>query len=221
MKKVLTVFFLASSSLLLAQSPEDSSKSRVKTDFYIGFGATVQSQFNLNTNLKNGTLPELKETMPELIFGLNFFGEKFSGDAEFGFGSTQNDNANVKNRNVALNSRLRFHYNFVSQEKIALTGGLNVAVNNNQVDVYAKNNIIDLNNFSPSNISHVSLRNQMYFAGPSFSLYFLKHKKNQIRINLGYELAFTNGKWKSDFTEVQNTVKENGNNRFVFGISLL
>jgi len=45
-------------------------------------------------------------------------------------------------------------------------------------------------------------------------------QEQSIQINLENEIK-ANGKWKSDFASVENTVKENGNNRFVFGISFL
>lgn len=221
MKKVLVLLFLTSTSFLVAQSSDDDSSDKVKSELYIGFGATVQSKYSLNSRLKNAALPELNETMPEFIVGWNVFAEKYSGDVEFGFGTTQNDNANDKNRNVSFSTRLRVHYNIVNKEKVAFTGGLNVAATGNQVDIYSKNNAVDLNNINTLNYNQISLRNQTFFVGPSVSLYFLKNKSSQIRLNLGYELAFTNGKWKSDFGFVNNTVKEIGNNRLVFGISLL
>jgi len=167
-------------------------------------------------------LPELNETMPELQVGMNVFGEKFSGDAEFGFLFSKNDKGNSENQNIGFTSRLRVHYNFINNEKVAFTGGLNISATASEVDIYNKNNVIDLNDLEPlNNTGHVSLRNQVFSAGPSVSLYLFKNSSTKIRANLGYEFAFTNGKWKSDFASVENTVKENGNNRFVFGISFL
>ncbi|MBC8883850.1 hypothetical protein H9X57_12335 [Flavobacterium piscinae] len=47
----------------------------------------------------------------------------------------------------------------------------------------------------------------------------LKRKeKLSIRLNVGYEFAFTNGKWKSDYASVSNSVKENGQNRLMVGV---
>ena len=105
---------------------------------------------------------------------------------------------------------------------MAFTGGLNISSTASQVDVYNKNNVVDLNDLEVlNNSSHVSLKNQVFFVGPSVSLYLFKGQKTKIRVNLGYEFAFTNGKWKSDFATVENTVNEKGNNKFVFGILLL
>uniref|UniRef100_UPI004049DF76 hypothetical protein n=1 Tax=Flavobacterium sp. TaxID=239 RepID=UPI004049DF76 len=219
MEKIILLVSLVSTSFIFAQ--QDADKSKETVDFYIGLGLNSQNQFKLNSKLNSADLPELKETMPEFHLGMNVFGEKYSGDVEFGFLYAEADKANVENKYMSFSVRLKAHYNLINKEKTAFTGGLSFAITNAEADIFAKNNTIDLNNFSPSNISHVSLKNQMFYVGPSVALYVLKHKSSKIRINLGYEFAFTNGKWKSDFTSVQNTIKENGTNRLVFGISLL
>jgi hypothetical protein len=58
----------------------------------------------------------------------------------------------------------------------------------------------------------------MLFAGPSVGVLFKNKNKVIGRLNIGYEFALTNGKWKSDFGSVQNTVREQGVNRFMVGI---
>lgn len=221
MKKIIFVLLLTYGFQSFAQSDNDSNE-KVDVDFYFGIGAQVQSKYDLNDKLKAANLPELNQTMPELQVGMNVFGEKLSGDAEFGFLFSKNDKGNSENQNIGFTSRLRVHYNFINAEKVAFTGGLNFAATGSEIDIYNKNNVIDLNDLEPLNNSgHVSLRNQVFFVGPSVSLYLFKNKSTKIRANLGYEFAFTNGKYKSDFASVENTVKENGNNRFVFGISFL
>ena len=221
MKKIIFVLLLTYGFQSFAQSDNDSNE-KVDVDFYFGIGAQVQSKYDLNDKLKAANLPELKQTMPELQVGMNIFGNKLSGDAEFGFLFSKNDKGDSENQNIGVTSRIRMHYNFINKEKIAFTGGLNVSSTASEVDIYNKNNVINLNDLEPlNNNGHVSLRNQVFFAGPSVSLYLFKNKSTKIRANLGYEFAFTNGKWKSDFASVENTVKENGNNRFIFGISFL
>lgn len=221
MKKVIVFLFLASSSLLIAQSTDETSEKNFKNEWYIGLGASVQSKFSLNDKLKAAGIAELNKTTPELLIGFNVFGSKFSGDAEFGFAASENDLGNTENKNIAFTSRLRVHYNLINKEKVAFTGGINLSATSSEVDIFTKNNAIDLNNLTGFTSNHISLKNQMFYVGPSVSLYLLKHKKSSIRANFGYEFAFTNGKWKSDFATINNTVKENGNNRFVFGINLL
>lgn len=221
MKKIILLLFLAITTVSFSQSDNEENQN-FDFDFYFGMGAQITNNYTLNDKLKLANLPELKETMPELQVGMNIFGNKFSGDAEFGFLFSKNDKGSSENQNLGFTSRLKVHYNFIKKETIAFTGGLNIAATASQVDIYNKNNVIDFNDLEPlNNNGHVSLRNQVFYVGPSVSFYFLNNKSTKIRANLGYEFAFTNGKWKSDFGNVQNTVKENGNNRFVFGVSFL
>jgi len=218
MRKIIVFLFLGTTTLLVAQSSDESAEKKVQPEVYLGLGASLQNKFTLNDNLKAGGVAELNEVMPELLIGLNVFGKQFSGDAEFGFSMSKNNFANTEIRNIGFTSRIRFHYNVINKEKVAFTSGLNISATTSEVDLFARNNAIDLNNLGALDSNHISLQNQLFYVGPSVSLYLLKHKSTAIRVNLGYEFAFTNGKWKSDFADINNGVKENGNNRFVFGI---
>jgi len=220
MKKVFVAAVLLVSSFGFSQEVELKDE-KVKTDFYIGLGFENQ-KFNLNDKLNASNVATLSENALNFQFGINFFAKKYSGDVEFESSFSRNDNRNSDNLNVGFTGRLRFHYNIVNKEKIAFTGGLNLAYSGNQATFYSKNRTIDLNNLQPNNnFGEFTLRNNMLFAGPSIAFYFNQHKKTRFRINLGYEFALTNGYWKSDYANIANSVKENGNNRLIFGISLL
>lgn len=214
---------MISSFVSFSQTDDEKEKcEKVDVDMYIGIGAQVQSKFDLNEKLKSANLPELKKFMPELQLGMNVFGEKFSGDAEFGFLFSKDDKGDSKIQDMAFSARLRAHYNIINKEKVAFTGGITLASTSSEVDIFSKSNVIDFNDLDPANNGgHISIRNEMFYAGPSVAVYLFKNKSTKLRLNLGYELAFTNGKWKSDFASVNNTVKEIGNNRFVFGVSIL
>jgi hypothetical protein len=91
-----------------------------------------------------------------------------------------------------------------------------------QYDIYSKNNTIDLNDLDPnSNSGHVSFNNQMLYFGPSVSMYLFKKSDFEVKVNAGYEFALTRGRYDSEFGSVLNNIGESGNNRFVFGITLL
>lgn len=220
MKKVFVLALLLVSSFGFSQEVELKDE-KVKTDFYLGIGLQNQ-KFNLNDKLKASNVATLLDNAVDFNFGLNFFGEKYSGDVEIGSAVSRNDNNNSENLFMGGQVKLRFHYNMVNKEKIAFTGGLNIGYGGNQATFNSKNRTIDLNNLQPNNnFGEYTLRNEMFFAGPSIAFYFNQHKKARFRINLGYEFALTNGYWKSDYANVANSIKENGNNRLVFGITLL
>lgn len=220
MKKVFVTAVLLVSSFGFSQEVELKDE-KVKTNYYIGIGFENQ-KFNLNDKLKASNVATLSENAINFQLGINFFAEKYSLDGELESSFSRNDNSNSENLNVGFTGRLRFHYNFVNKEKIAFTGGLNLGYAANQAIFYSKNRTIDLNNLQPNNnFGEFTLRNNMFFAGPSIAFYFNQHKKTRIRINLGYEFALTNGYWKSDYANIANSVKENGNNRLLFGVTFL
>lgn len=219
--KVLIALFFVSWSF--AQEKEGTTTSE-KPKFYFTYGlnAQVQDELNIDKKLKTAGLPEVNSFTPEFFIGMTLFGKKYSGDIDFGFLNSKNEAGNNENRYIGFTTRLRVHYNLINKEKVAFTTGLNLSNTTGELVVFTKNNVIDLNDLTPANnVGNLSLRNNLFFVGPSASLYLFNNKSTKLRVNVGYEFAFTNGKWKSDYADVNNTVKEQGNNRLVFGITLL
>ena len=217
----LIALFTISFGFVNAQT-KDTLKSKIRTDLYVGFGAQVQSNLNINQKLINSGLPTIPYTLPEFIVGFGSFGEKYNVSIEFnGIYSDKNNGPN--NTKLALfNLRGNFSYNLIANPKYAFAGGLNLTYSINQFDIFNPNTVVDLNNLIPSaNSGHISLNYKMLYLGPSISLFLFKHTNWQIRLNAAYEVGVTRGSWKSDFINVTNTVNESGNNRFVFGIVLL
>lgn len=221
MKKIILVLALSSAFLGYSQEENQNEEKKVEItgDVYFGIGLQFMDNFSLNNKLQASSVAQLSQTRPEFLVGLNIFGKKYSGDMEFGFAQTQKDNATTENKDMSFTGRFRFHYNLINKEKIALTTGLSLAGTSSEVDLYAKNNTIDFNNLNPNfNGGLITVRNQMFYVGPSASLYLFKNKSYKFRLNVGYEFAFTNGKWKSDYAAINNTVKESGNNRLLVGL---
>ncbi|WP_298118498.1 hypothetical protein [Flavobacterium sp.] len=218
---VLIALFFVSWSF--AQETETSStKEKPKFYFTYGINAQVQDELNIDKKLQNAGLPTVKSFTPELFVGMTFFDKKFSGDLDFGFLNSKNDRGSNENRYIGFTTRLRVHYNVINKTKVALTTGLNLSNTIGELILFTKNNSIDLNDLTPiNNVGNLSIKNNMFYAGPSASLYLFNDKSTKLRLNVGYEFAFTNGKWKSDYADVDNTVKEQGNNRFVFGFTIL
>jgi hypothetical protein len=194
-------------------------KKEKKVSIYYGGFVSFNDDFNLNKKLRNSNLPELKTSIPDFVFGLNYFGKKYSGDAEFGFLYSKSDKGANQTKQMGFNSRIRVHYNLVDREKFAFTTGLSVAYTGNEYDIFNKNNTIDLNDLEPNNNSgHVNFTNAMLYFGPSTSFYFFRKSDWNVRLNIGYEFALTRGRYDSEFGSVINNIGESGNNRFVVGI---
>ncbi|MFZ4670866.1 MAG: hypothetical protein ACOYLT_02515 [Flavobacterium sp.] len=194
-------------------------KKEKKFSIYYGGNVSFNDDFNLNKKLRNSNLPELKTSIPDFVFGLNYFWKKYSGDAEFGFLYSKSDKGANETKQAGFNSRLRVHYNLVDREKFAFTTGLSVAYTGNEYDIFNKNNTIDLNDLEPNNNSgHVNFTNSMLYFGPSSSFYFFRKSDWNVKLNLGYEFAITRGRYHSEFGSILNNNGEAGNNRFVLGI---
>jgi hypothetical protein len=197
-------------------------KKEKKFSIYYGGNVSFNDDFNLNKKLRNSNLPELKTSIPDFVFGLNYFWKKYSGDAEFGFLYSKSDKGANQTKQMGYNSRIRVHYNLLDREKFAFTTGLSVAYTGNEYDIYNKNNTIDLNDLEPNNNSgHVNFTNAMLYFGPSASFYFFRKSDWNVRLNLGYEFALTRGRYDSEFGSVINNIGESGNNRFVFGFTFM
>jgi hypothetical protein len=197
-------------------------KKEKKISIYYGGSVSFNDDFNLNKKLRNSNLPELKTSIPDFVFGLNYFWKKYSGDAEFGFLYSKSDKGVNEIKQMGFNSRIRVHYNLVDREKFAFTTGLSVAYTGNEYDIFSKNNTIDLNNLEPNNNSgHVNFTNAMLYFGPSTSFYFFRKSDWNVRLNIGYEFALTRGRYDSEFGSVINNIGESGNNRFVFGFTFM
>ncbi len=221
MKKIISIIavLLLSNVSVFAQKKDST---HVNINMYVGIGGQIQDNLNINQKLKLSNLPNIPTAMPEFILGFNAFGKKYSGNLEFSGLYADRSNGANKTRLVTSNFRGNFSYNLKVKPKYALTAGLNLALTNNQFDIYNENASIDLNNLNPlANGGHISLRNNMFYAGPSAAAYLFRNSKWQVRINVAYEFALARGRWHSDFLNVNNSVNESGNNRFVFSVVLL
>lgn len=194
-------------------------KKEHKFSSYFGVNVSINDDTNLNKKLSNSNLPEMNTTIPEFVFGFNYFGKKYSTDVEFGFLYSKSDRGVNKTKQMGFNTRIRVHYNLINKEKFAFTSGLSAAYVGTEYDVYNRNNTIDLNDLEPNNNNgHVNFANNMLYVGPSASLYFFRKSHWKMKLNLGYEFALTRGRYNSEFGSILNNIGEAGNNRFVVGL---
>ncbi|MFN3640187.1 MAG: hypothetical protein ACK4UK_04650 [Flavobacterium sp.] len=220
MKKTLLLLTLFGIAIVSAQET-DSIRKYPKVDIYLGLGAQFNNGFNLNSNLKNTGMPVIQEVLPEFAIGFNLLGETYLVDVELATAWMDRRNNLARNQMTEFTTRGRGHYNFVNDKRWILSGGLNLAFSRNDLNLSSRNNEIDLSDLNPETQSnHISLRNHMLYAGPSIGIQLKRKEKLIARLNVGYEFALTNGKWKSDFATVRNTVKEQGVNRFMVGVTI-
>lgn len=219
--------FLASFLLLFAESgsaqkTETTKTDKLKTTFYIGFGLQSNANFNINSKLAAAALPQIKQTQPEFSVGLNLVGPKFSSDIEASTAFSNEELNNAKNAYFNSSARIRLQRNLVKKTNVLFSAGANIAFTSSSLNVFADNNLIDMNNLANSiNVNHLGLRNNMLYLGPSLSFTAFRNTRFPIRLNVGYEFALTRGRWQSDVAKIDNTVGEFGKNRLIISLNLM
>jgi hypothetical protein len=222
MNKTLITAALLLSQFCTAQKKESVSPSKIKTTFYVGAGLQSTDNYNINTKLSSVNLPQINQNMPEIIFGLNLVGKKYSSDFEVSTAYSNVTRRNMKNEYLNTSARIRLHRNISVKEKTLFTAGANIAFAGSSVNLFSENNVIDMNNLAnTSNVNHISLRNGMIYLGPSVSFTAFRKASFPLRVNVGYEIGLLRGRWRSDYTAVNNMVGEFGKNRLIISLNLM
>lgn len=188
-----------------------TSCKKGKLDIYASFGAAMFTDFKINDKLRSAGVPRLPDAMPEFSVGFNTTFEKSLFDFEVNANYSDEKNTGTRVRAGGIGVKVRWQYIPFRTKSFFAAGGADVSWFATQADIYSRGNTIDMNNLDPSTHSgHISLNNEQLMLGPSVALGFFQNKSFPIRLNLGYEWGITNGKWKSDFADVNNAVKESG-----------
>lgn len=201
---------------------EDNAAKKVKADFYLTAGALINGDFKINDRLKSAGMPEVESAIPEFGIGLSLSGEKWSGDIEVFAGYWKKDRNPLRSEALSSGIRLRGHYVPFRTEKFFFSAGADLSYNTNRFNFYDRSKHIDLNDLNPSNqLGNIQLNNNMFYVGPSLAFGFLQNKSTKLRLNLGYDIVAISSKWKSDYTAVDNSFRENGHDRFYVKLTIL
>lgn len=220
MKKFLLVG-ISIFALQFSTAQNDTDGFRSQKNYYISLGAGFSGDYNINDRLKAAGMPEIGSAYPEFGIGFNTIRKNLLLDMEISAGYTDKKNAENRAKNATLGIALRIHYVPLQTESYFLSGGLDISYRANAFNLYRRDNVIDLNDLNPvTSTGHINLNNEQLYIGPSIAFGFLQNREIPLRLNLGYEIAVTNGKWKSEYADVVNTVKENGHGRFYVKASI-
>lgn len=225
MKKItltLLAFFGLNAVVTAQENDTITSGKSHESYFYVGFGAAVNDGYKINDKLKAAGMPEIGGAAFESSLGFNVLYEKFTFDLEWAtnYMDEKTSTARIKTINTGL--KFRPHYVITKSKRFALTAGADVSYMFNSFNLYNRGSRIDLNDLDPSaNPGVISLNNQQLFVGPSIAVGLLRNTDWALKFNTGYEWAVVSGKWKSEFAEVDNSIKENGQGRFYAKMSLI
>ena len=214
MKKILVLALCLLAITLKAQTTTDSI-THPKFRIYVGLGVAVTSEFNINNNLKAVGLPVIGQESPEVTLGYNVAEDKVSMDFEVNANYFDRKNSENRVRSASAGAKLRLHYVPVRTASFFLSGGADLSYVTNAVEIYRRDIVTDLDNLDPADYNgRISLNNTILYAGPSIAAGFFQNRGCPVRLNVGYDFGLTNGKWNSDFGQIENNIKENGQTRF-------
>lgn len=201
---------------------EEVKTSKVKGELYFGAGAMINGDYKINNNLKQVGMTEIESVVPEFTIGLGITGEKWTADLEVSASYWKKDNNPFRSEAISSGIKLRGHYVPFKTEKFFFSAGADLSYQVNKFNFYNRNQHLDLNDLDPTNqIGNIQLNNNLMYAGPSIAFGFLQNKATKLRLNLGYDFAVISSKWKSDYTTVDNTFRENGHDRFYVKLTIL
>lgn len=223
MKKMFLLLALAAGMHTFAQENSVTDTVAVKSNnyklrWYVGFGAVFNPDYNINENLKQAGVHRIADVMPGFVLGWDaLINEKVLIDTEFNFAGMYNDFKDDGYRLIQGSIAIRGQYAIVNASRTSLMAGLGLSYTGNNLSVFDTNTTIDVNNLTPSqNTGYVSLYNQSFYIGPVVSLRLLKKQGyNSLTLKAGYDINLSNSRWKSEFANVTNTVRENGNRFYV------
>lgn len=201
---------------------EKENTSKVKVDFYLAAGVNFVGDYKINENLKEAGMPEIGNSAPEFTFGFNLSGQQWLADFEVSGSYWKKDNNPLRSTALGSTIKLRGHYVPYRTEKFFISAGADLSYASNDFNFYNRNAEIDLDDLDPTTqTGHIQLKNNILYVGPSIAIGFLQDKSTKLRLNIGYDIAAISGKWKSDYTDVNNSFRENGHDKFYIKLTIL
>lgn len=200
---------------------ETPAKKTKYLNFYVGFGINVLGDYNLSDKLAASGVPQIASSAPEVTFGFVMEDEgKYYQDVEASVAYMDDRNGTDRMKTIVSSFRLRPQYKLIDTKSLFFSAGLDIGFTQTNLNLYSRGNTIDLNNLNPAtHTGHISMRNGQFILGPSVAVMLFK-KSFPLRVNAGYNIGLSNGKWKSDVAEITNTVKENGLGSFYAKLSI-
>lgn len=191
-------------------------------NLYAGFGVNILGDYKMNDKLKASGMPEIASAAPEVTFGFNYTpsDSRFYHDLELAAAYMDEKTTTNRLKTTVASFKFRLHYKVIETQKLFLSGGLDLGYAQTIVNLYSRGNTIDLNDLDPStHTGHINMNSSQFTLGPSVAL-GLFQDSFPVRINAGYSIGVTKGKWESEFAKVQNTVNESGLGSFYAKVSI-
>lgn len=184
-------------------------------EWYVSAGIASLESYKINNNLQAQGLPELPTNLLEMGVGYTIWADNLLMDIEFNANYMNQKTNRNKTRALVAIAKLSGHYIPLDTGNHFISAGIDLSYVNTTFDLYSQGNVIDLDDLNPAtHTGHIHLNNAQYFAGPSASLGLFQQSTFPVRLNVGYEWALISSEWRSNFADVNNTFREDGQGRF-------
>jgi hypothetical protein len=223
MKKI-TLLFLLATTFAFAQETTtteiftETQPEEPKFEWYFGFGAILQPDYNINSNLLDAGVKSLPDVTPAFVVGWDVtFTNRLAFSMEFGSSSLFNNRKKDGSQLIQVPISARLQYIIANGGKLKFSAGANISYVTSSLSVFSDDTEIDMDDINPNtNTGYLLFRNNSLFAGPTASLKFVNNGKTYFTLTAGYDFSITNSKWKSDYARITNPVKENGGRAFLY-----
>ncbi|WP_127845950.1 hypothetical protein [Psychroflexus aestuariivivens] len=199
----------------------DSEKSDTKEDnnffleYYFGVGMNYTDALNINPHLSEIGVPTVRRFPFEISFGLGFyFKEKNKIEIDLGVANMSREDGNFGHEIRNVSAGVRYTRNILETKGINfLNVGLGLSSFNGSLEFFNKSSNIDLDD--PNSFGEIAkINHQQFMIGPTIGYVFRdkdKPKKEQLRIQLSYDINISENDWESEYANVSNSMNENMN----------
>lgn len=193
----------------------EEDKNNFFLEYYFGVGINYTDALNINPYLSETGVPTVRRFPLEYSIGLGFYlGEKNRIDFDLGLSSMSREDGNFEHKIGNASIGLRYTRNiFESKSKNFLNIGVGISTFRSSLEFFDKSSEIDLDD--PNSFGRVAkLSHRQYMVGPTIGYVFRdkdKPQKEQLRIQLSYDINVSENDWESEYANVSNSIDEDLN----------
>ncbi|MFN2260616.1 MAG: hypothetical protein ABR595_00940 [Psychroflexus sp.] len=194
---------------------KEDNKSSFKMEYYFGVGMNYTDALNINPYLSEAGVPTVRRFPLEYSIGLGFyFAEKNRIDFDLGLANMSREDGDFEHKIGNVSIGLRYTRNVLeTKSRNFLNLGVGISTFSSNLEFYDKNSEIDLDD--PNSFGRVAkLNHRQYMVGPTIGYVFRdkdKPEKEQLRIQLSYDINISENDWDSEYANVTNSMDEDLN----------
>lgn len=197
------------------KSDTEEDENNFFLEYYLGFGMSYTDALNINPYLSEAGVPTVRRFPFEFSFGAGFkIAEKNKIDFDFGVASMSREDGDFGHEIRNVSAGIRYTRNVLeTKSKNFLNLGIGLSIFSSNLEFFDKSSNIDLDD--PNSFGKVAkINNNQYMIGPTIGYVFRdkdKPNKEEIRIQLSYDINLSQNNWESEYANVSNRIDEDLN----------